>query len=76
MAILPQDYSGTSDVKVQLFTVAFKLVAEKTFQNVPHGVVVTVDMIDSWGQPLASGLYYVQVTTKKNTAIGKLMVIR
>ncbi len=76
MAILPQDYSGTSDVKVQIFTVAFKLVAEKTFQSVPHGVTVTMDMIDSWGEPLASGLYYVQVTTKKNTAIAKLMIIR
>ncbi len=63
-------------MKVQIFTVAFKLVAEKTFQDVPRGVTVTMDMIDSWGEPLASGLYYVQVTTKKNTAVAKLMIIR
>lgn len=61
---------------VQIFTVAFKLVEQKTFLAVPHGVTVTIDMVDSWGQPLANGLYYVSVTTKKNTAVGKLMIQR
>ena len=74
--MLPQDYTGTSDVTVKIYTVAFKLVEEKTFTAVPHGVTVTLDMVDSWGQPLADGLYYVSVTTKKNTQVAKLMVAR
>jgi len=63
-------------VTVRVFTVAFKLVAVKTFPSVPHGVAVTLDLIDSWGEPLADGLYYVQVATKQSTAVAKLMVTR
>jgi len=74
--ILPQKYKGVSDVKVEIYTVNFRLVAEKVFKNVPAGDTVTIDMTDNWGQPLASGVYYVSVTTKKNNAVGKLMVIR
>ncbi len=76
MEVLPQAYGGTSDVKVRIFTTAFRLVQEKTFQDVPAGLTVTVDMVDKWGQPLASGLYYVEVTTKKNQAVGKLLIQR
>lgn len=76
VGILPQRYNGFSDVTVRIITVAFKTVAEKTYKNVASGDTVTIDLIDKWGQPLASGLYYVEVTTKKNKAVGKLMVIR
>ncbi len=55
---------------------AFKRVAEKTFLNVPRGITVTLDMIDSWGEPLANGLYYVVVETKKGKATAKLMIQR
>lgn len=76
MGVLPQKYKGTSDVTVRIFTVSFKQVAEKTYQNVPSGDIVTLDLIDKWGQPLANGLYYVEVTTKKKTSVAKLMVFR
>lgn len=74
--ILPQKYNGVSDVKVQIYTLAFKLVLEKTFKGVLSGDTVTIDPTDDWGQPLASGLYYVVVTTKKNQGTTKLMILR
>lgn len=61
---------------MRIYTVAFKLVAEKTIPAVPHGVTVTLDMIDSWGEPLANGLYYVEVETKSGKAVAKLMIQR
>ena len=76
---------GTGDVKVELFTSAFRKVQEADFKNEPLGVRggVTILMTDSWGHPLASGLYYVVVTVtpagggaKYERLIGKLLLLR
>jgi hypothetical protein len=62
MTLLPQAYSGSQDVKVQIFTASYKLVLTKTFPSVPSGQTVRVDLVDDWGQVLGNGLYYVRVT--------------
>ena len=68
--------AGTSNVKVQIFTLAFRLVQQQAFQDMPVGTDVKVDLKDKWGHPLASGLYYVVVTVDGQRTVGKLLVLR
>jgi hypothetical protein len=58
--------NGVANVKVEIFTTAFRKVQEKDFPNVLLGTNNNnprVEMTDKWGDPLASGLYYAVVTT-------------
>jgi len=74
--ILPQAYSGTSDVTVCLYTSAFKLVATKRFPAVPAGQTVKLDLVDDWGQDLGNGLFYVTVITRKDRKTTNLIIAR
>jgi len=74
--ILPQAYSGPSTVKVQLYTASFKLVLTKDFPNTLSGAAVDLALVDTWGQPLGNGLYYVVVTVGGSKATGKLVLSR
>ena len=68
--------TGTSDITVQIFTVAFRLVQQQLFQKVPAGVDVSFELKDRWGHSLASGLYYVVMTIDGKRTILKLLIIR
>jgi hypothetical protein len=72
----PPAYLGISDVKVRIFTLAFRKVQEYTQPQVPAGTDVPISLIDKWGKPLASGLYYVVVQTSQGRTIGKLLILR
>jgi hypothetical protein len=61
---------------VQIFTVAFRLVQQQVFEQVPLGTDVPVELKDKAGKPLASGLYYVVVTIDKTKKIAKLMILK
>jgi len=74
--ILPQAYPGVSNVKVQLFSSAFKLVLTKEYPAVLSGTAVDLDLVDTWGEPLGNGLYYVVVTVDRKKATGKLILAR
>jgi len=74
--VLPPAYTGFSDVRVEIFTAAFRKVQDRTFTNIPSGTAVPLTLTDRWGSPLASGIYYVVVTTFKGRSIGKLLVLR
>ncbi len=74
--VLPPEYTGTANVRVEIFTLAFRKVQEETFVNVPSGVAVTVQLTDKWGRPLANGLYYLVVKTNGGQSIGKLLIIK
>ena len=74
--ILPPPYSGQQNVKVEIFTSAFRQVQDTTFFNVPSGVAVTVELTDRWGRPLANGLYYVVVVVNGKHSIAKLLILR
>jgi hypothetical protein len=73
--ILPP-LTKASDVKVQIFTVAFRRVNETAFPQVPAGASVSITLTDFGNKPLASGLYYVVVETDSGRSIAKLMIIR
>jgi len=74
--ILPPPYVGIGHVKVELFTVAFRKILQRDFDNIPSGTKVSIELRDNWGRPLASGIYYVVVTTNAGRSTGKLMVLR
>lgn len=74
--MLSPAYSGLSDVRVEIFTTAFRKVQDETFPNVPPGVAVEVELKDKWGNPLADGLYYLVLLVDGSRSIGKLMILR
>jgi hypothetical protein len=76
VSVLPPAYSGSENVQVEIFTIAFRKVQEETFPNVPAGAAVTIDLKDRWGRPLANGLYYVVVIIDGKHYVAKLIVLR
>jgi hypothetical protein len=74
--VLPPAYAGFSNVRVEIFTTAFRKLQDMTFFNIPSGQAVDITLADRFGSPLANGVYYIVVTTSRGRAIGKLMVIR
>ena len=74
--LLPSSYSGYSNVRVEIFTVNFRKVQDTTFDSIPSGTAVVVNLTGRGGNPLANGLYYVVVSTKSGRATGKMLVLR
>ncbi len=72
--ILPPPYLGSSNITVKVFTVAFRKVKEQNYGSIASGTTVPLDLTDKWGTPLASGMYYIMVTTNAGRSIGKLIV--
>jgi hypothetical protein len=71
------DLTDTSNVKVQIFTTAFRRIQEIPFPQQPVGIDVQINLTDKWGSPLASGLYYMVVTINNSQRlVGKLLIIR
>jgi hypothetical protein len=68
--------TSASNVRVQIFTTAFRMVQEETFQQVSPGEVITLTLTDKFGNPLANGLYYVVIEAQGKRWITKLLVIR
>jgi hypothetical protein len=68
--------SQASDVRVQIFTIAFRKVLDEPFQQLPVKANIKLDLKDNWGTPLASGLYYVVVTTHQERSVSKLLILR
>lgn len=74
--VLPPAYAGTADVRIEVLTVTFRKVLDQTFPDVPAGTAVTVPLDDSWGHPLADGLYYVVVEVNGKKTIAELLILR
>jgi len=75
VSVLPPAYTGNEDVKIQLFTIAFRKVKETLYRSVPYGPL-QVDLTDDWGHPLASGLYYVVIEAGGQRSVVKLLLLR
>jgi len=72
---LPED-AGRGEVRVQLFTVAYRKVQETIFPEVPRGRAVEARLIDSTGRPLANGFYHVVIMAGSWRTHARLMVLR
>ncbi|HJT24418.1 MAG TPA: hypothetical protein VJ873_07560, partial [bacterium] len=74
--VMPPAYQGTADVTVQLYTTAFRKVQEQSYSSLPYGPL-KINMLDEWGSPLASGLYYVVITVDAHhRTVAKLLLLR
>jgi hypothetical protein len=69
-------WNGTSEVKVRIFTVAFRLVQQLVSSQSPMGKDIQIELKDNWGHPLASGLYYVVIETDLGRHVDKLIILR
>ena len=67
--VLPPAYTGTADVRIEIFTLGFRKVQDHTYMNIPDGTPVVVQLVDRFGAPLANGLYYVVVTVDGHRSI-------
>jgi hypothetical protein len=68
--------TSASNVSIEIFTIAFRKVVVLDDPNVQPGANVTIPLVDKWGTPLASGLYYVVVQTNQGRTIVKLLILR
>jgi hypothetical protein len=64
-------------VRIQLFTTAYRKVAETVRTTLPVGVSpVKVVLRDMKGKRLSNGVYYVRLVTGDAESIGKLVVLK
>ena len=74
---LQLNLSQSSPVKIEVYTVSFRMIFEEVVPQVSAGTTdLTLQLVDKAGISLANGLYYVVVTTADGRAVDKLMVIR
>jgi hypothetical protein len=66
---------GVSDIRVKIFTVAFRKVLDLKFGNEPIGVRDLVIPFDQGGT-LANGLYYLMVDIGGSRSVLKLLILR
>jgi hypothetical protein len=72
--ILPPAFTGTRDVHIVIFTASFRKVLD-IHRTLAGGEVAVVDLKDSWGHPLADGLYYVFVFVDGHRSVSKLLIL-
>ena len=65
----------TVDIKVEIFTLAFRKVQSQEYSQVPAGTDPLLLLTDRDGIPLANGVYYVVVWVEGKRSIGKLLLI-
>jgi hypothetical protein len=73
--VLPPAFTGLSEIRIQIFTTAFRKVLDVVYPHEPYGPI-TLTLDDNWGKPLADGLYYVVIQTPGGRSILKLLVLR
>jgi hypothetical protein len=66
----------TSNLTVKVYTVGFRKVEEQTFDQVPVGADLLLELRDQQGGNLANGLYYVVIQAQGNRWVTKLLVVR
>jgi hypothetical protein len=64
------------NIKVEIFTIAFRCVRTDNFSQMPVGEDVLVPVQDNSGVDLADGVYYVRVTTAQGNKLVKLLILR
>ena len=69
--------AGGSEVRIQLFTTAYRKINEIVLRDLPAGIsTVKLQLRDVKGKRLANGVYYVRVLAGRSEAIGKLVILR
>jgi hypothetical protein len=68
--------TATGNIKVEIFTLAFRCVRVANFAQAPVGEDVAMTLVDNKNNILANGLYYVRITTPAGSTIVKLIILR
>ena len=67
----------TSWLKIKVYSLAFRMVNEENFQNLPAGPNdLPLALADKGGGELANGLYYLEATTPQGHSMGKWLILR
>jgi hypothetical protein len=67
--------SVLSNVKIQLFTVSFRKISDKTYTNIIPGSTISVTPISDNGHSLSNGTYYLEIVTEhKHWALPILII--
>jgi hypothetical protein len=74
--ILPPYYTGIQNVRVEIYTLAFRKVHDNTYGPMASGTPITISLTGRDGNPLSDGVYYVVVSVDGTRTIGKLLVLR
>jgi hypothetical protein len=74
--IVPPSFNGISNVRVEIYTLAFRKVQDTTYSSQTSGTAITLNLTGKSGNPLSNGIYYVVVTTSSGRAVGKMLVLR
>jgi len=61
-------------VDIKVFTTAFRKVIEQ--KQVPASGVISIELKDKSGTPMADGLYYVVIQTSQGRFVSKLLILR
>lgn len=67
---------STSDVKVEVFTLAFRKVVSLASLKLNPGQDIPLPLQDRWGGNLADGIYYVVATVNRKREVGKLLILK
>ena len=76
VGILPPAFTGSEEVRIEIFTLAFRRVLDETIPHMPSGTAITINLTDRWGRPLANGVYYVILTIDGHHSAAKLLILR
>ena len=63
-------------VKIKVFSVAFRMLFEEDYGQVVPGQLITLPTTDNQGNPLANGLYYVQVSTTQGLYTPRKTIVK
>jgi len=65
------------EVRIQLFTTAYRKISETTLTTLPVGVTpVSVVLRDKKGGALSNGVYYLRIITPQGVGIGKMIILK
>jgi hypothetical protein len=67
--------TAPTDVRVQIFTTAFRKVQDEVFHQAVVGAVLSIPLTDKGNTPLANGLYYLVVSVPRGKWTMKLLIL-
>ncbi len=74
--VMPPAYAGLENIRLEVFSLAFRKVLDHTYPNWPNGQPIPLTLTANSGNTLANGVYYVVLTLEGKRYIGKLLVLR
>jgi hypothetical protein len=66
----------TSNVRIEIFTLAMRKVQDLSMNQQPAGAEVVLALSDKNQTALANGLYYLMITTNQGRTVKKLLIIK